>query len=338
MTLHLPIQEFNRRVWYRLAWLAICLLAFALRLHLLEDIFLNEDEEKSLLLYVQQPAYQIWAHYNPNNHWLMSGLGHALGHLGQQRFWLRWPSVLFGTMAVPLTALAGSWLLGSRNYGLLAAFWLAVSAFHLYWSQQFRGYSALLFFALLSLLLLHQALRTGRKTYWWGFLGSLAFTLVSHLYGVLVLIVAVALMAGWLWPHQRTRGKYPPQKRWIWTVCGLAPALVAYLIWFGLVYVINFYHTPPEATWTQRIYYQWLAFGPTLPEISDFLKALALAFTAHPNEGVALALFCGLGLAGLAVVSARMLRAALFLGLWLLGPLVVVSMAEFAVAGFFVFS
>jgi 4-amino-4-deoxy-L-arabinose transferase-like glycosyltransferase len=322
----------------KLALLAVCLLAFALRLHLLEDIFLNEDEEKSLRLYVQQPVDHIWAHYDPNNHWLMSGLGHGLGQWGQQRFWLRWPSVLFGVLAVPLTALAGGRLLGSRSYGLLAAFWLAVSAFHLHWSQQFRGYSALLFFALLSLLLLYQALRTGRQAYWWGFLGSMAFTLVSHLYGVLVLIVALAVMASWLWPHQRTRGKYLRQNRWAWTVCSLAPVLVAYLIWFGQVYVINFYHASPKATWTQQIYYQWLALGPTIPEIIDFLKGLALAFTTHPNERMAVVLFSGLGLAGLAVASARLPRAALFLGLWLLGPLIVVSLAEFAVAGFFVFS
>jgi hypothetical protein len=135
---------------------------------------------------------------------------------------------------------------------------------------------------------------------------------------------------GWLWPGLTTRGEYLPQKRWAWTVCLVAPAVGGSFIWFGKIYVINFYHASPEATLSQQIYYQWLALEPTLPEISAFLKAMALTFTTHTNEGVALTLFGGLGMAGLTFASARLPRAGLFLGLWLMGPLVVVIMAEFA--------
>lgn len=323
----------KRLLGYRLGLLVICLLALALRLHLLEDIFLNEDEEKSQLLYVQSPAAQILWDYEPNNHWLTSGLGHILGQLGRQRFLLRWPSVFFGTLAIPLMSLAGYWLFNSRKIGLLSAFLLALSAFHVYWSQQFRGYSVLLFFTLLSLLLLYRALQTGRRAYWWGFSGGMVLALVSHLYGVLALIITAVVLMKWSWGHYRING---PQQRWAWWV-GLAVLVISSnLLWFGKRYVINVYHPPPEGSLFQLIYYQGLAFGPTLPEISDFFKGLALAFTAHPHEGLALALFGGLSLIGWLLCSTRFPQATHFLALWLLLPLGVVIGAEFAVAGFFV--
>ena len=80
---------------YKLSLLALCLLAFAIRLHLLEDVFLHDDEVKSRHLYVEQAPAQILTHYTVNNHWLSSGLGHLMGYLGFQRFLLRWPSVFW---------------------------------------------------------------------------------------------------------------------------------------------------------------------------------------------------------------------------------------------------
>ncbi len=318
---------------YRLGLLALCWLALALRLYLLEDIFLNEDEEKSQLLYVRQPAAQILLHYEANNHWLTSGLGHLLGQLGQQRFLLRWPSVFFGTLAIPLISLAGYWLFGSRKIGLLTAFLLCLSAFHGYWSQQFRGYSALLFFSLLALLLLYRALQTGRPKYWWGFSGSMVLALASHLYGVLALSVAIVVLL------RGSRGYFSlknPQQRWISLVGVIAGVFSSYFFWFGKHYVINAYHPMPKAALLQLIYYQWLAFWPTLPEISNFFKGLALAFTAHPHEGMALLLWAGLGLGGWFFCSARFPQATSFLALWLLCPITLVIIAEFTIAGFFV--
>ncbi|MBI1878036.1 MAG: hypothetical protein HYR94_07385, partial [Chloroflexi bacterium] len=178
-----------------------------------------------------------------------------------------------------------------------------------------------------------RALHTGRQGYWWGFSGGMALTLASHLYGVLVLMVAIVILMTWLWGHVGIRS---PQQRRAWLMGLVALALCGYFLWFGKHYIINVYHRPPEGTLLQLTYYQWLAFGPTLPEISDFLKGMALSFTAHPHEGLALALFGGLSLLGWFLCSTRFPQAAQFLALWLIIPLVIVILAEFAVAGFFV--
>lgn len=333
MTLSLAKSKLNHQTAYKVALLVMCLMAFGLRLHLLEDVILTDDEEVSQVLYVQQPARYILTDYHPNNHWLMSVLGHLMGQLGPQRFLLRWPAVFLGTLAVPLIALTGYRLFKNWRDALIAALLLSISAFHIQWSQQFRGYSALLFFALLAFLELHQALQTGHRRYWVGFLAALVLAIASHLYGVLMLIVTVVILVSWSWLDSKIK----TQRTSILITCAIACVTVAYFIWFGKTQIINIHHSPPQATLPQLIRYQVRAFGPTLPQVDDFLKETAVAFTAHHNELFALILFWGLGLAGTALSFRRFPHRSLWLAVWLILPIVVVIIAEFAIAGFFVY-
>ncbi len=70
---------------------------------------------------------------------------------------LRLPSVLFGIGAVALLFLLGRRLLGSRA-GLIAALLMAVSPFHIHYSQEARAYSLMVLLTLLSWLALIRVL------------------------------------------------------------------------------------------------------------------------------------------------------------------------------------
>lgn len=322
---------------FRLGLLLLCLLAFALRLHLLEDISWHEDEAATYELYVLRPLPYIFSDYRPNNHWLASFLGHFSGWVGHQRFLLRWPSIWFGVLAIPLIGLAGRWFLQDGQSGLLAALLLSLSAFHWQWSQQFRGYSLLLFFALLAMVLLHRALRTKDGKYRWGLLLALSLTVASHLFGVLMVIVTVTILLSELGSFLMKREQTGPLPRWVLMLAGSGLLLIGYLTWFGKTRVINLTHPLLDVSFFRLLKYQWQALGSTIPDVYQFLAGIAVAFTTQPSEGVALILFWGLALMGLTLLGYHRPRTAFFLAVWVLCPIAVVVFAEFAVAGFFVF-
>ncbi len=83
---------------------------------------------------------------------------------GLSEFWLRAPAALAGLLAVPLAGLLGRRLCGART-GRLLALLLAVSPFHLWYSQEARGYSFLMLFAIVSTLaFLRLAAGAARRT------------------------------------------------------------------------------------------------------------------------------------------------------------------------------
>jgi hypothetical protein len=63
--------------------------------------------------------------------------------------WLRLPFAFCGIVSVPLLAFFGNLLVG-RRAALLAALFLAINPWHIYWSQNARGYVLVFFFAVLS--------------------------------------------------------------------------------------------------------------------------------------------------------------------------------------------
>lgn len=64
-------------------------------------------------------------------------------------FWMRLPFALCGIVSVPLLAIVGKPLIG-RRAALVAALFLAINPWHIYFSQNARGYVMVAFFALLA--------------------------------------------------------------------------------------------------------------------------------------------------------------------------------------------
>jgi 4-amino-4-deoxy-L-arabinose transferase-like glycosyltransferase len=123
-----------------------------------------------------------------------------IGLFGSSVVAVRLLSVLIGVATVPLIYLAGRWLMGEWG-GLVAAFLLAISPFHIYYSQEVRMYGLV---TLLGLGATYFALRWsagpgGRR--WWSWLGYvLAATaaLYSQYYAAtLLLALNLAVLIRW---------------------------------------------------------------------------------------------------------------------------------------------
>jgi uncharacterized membrane protein len=194
-----PTSKGSRR--YLVLWVLI-LMALGLRLGRLTFQPLWWDEGWSLYFasadigtLLERTAVDI----HPPLYYLLLHLW--IGLLGSSVVAVRLLSVLIGVATVPLVYLAGRRLMGERG-GLVAAFLLAISPFHIYYSQEVRMYGLV---TLLGLGATYFALRWsagpgGRS--WWSWLGYvLAATaaLYSQYYAAtLLLALNLAVLIRWV--------------------------------------------------------------------------------------------------------------------------------------------
>lgn len=126
-------------------------------------------------------------------------LSYALFHfwmqMGRSEIWLRMLPVLFGVGTVFGVYLLGRQFL-SKNYALLAALFLAVSAFHIYYSQEIRMYSMAAFFTVFSFYFFWQTpIQSGQICQWknwrWsvaGYILATALLLYTHYLGIFIIV------------------------------------------------------------------------------------------------------------------------------------------------------
>ncbi len=134
-------------------------------------------------------------------------------------------SVFIGTASVPLFYLAGRRLLGNRG-GLLAASLLAISPFHVYYSQEVRMYGLV---TLLGLAAYWFALKLAgpgwRSIAWLGYVLAATAALYTQYYaGFLLLALNLAYLTLWLRNRRPIRDAIP------WLTAQLA-VLVLFLPW-----------------------------------------------------------------------------------------------------------
>jgi uncharacterized membrane protein len=125
--------------------LLVTLLAFALRMTFLGQQSLWYDEAFSLAV-ARAGWPTFWAALlsdgvHPPGYYILLRAG--LIFFGDSEFALRFPSVLAGTLAVPLIYQLGQ-VLGEGRWGLAAALLLALNPFALWYAQEARMYSFLL--------------------------------------------------------------------------------------------------------------------------------------------------------------------------------------------------
>jgi 4-amino-4-deoxy-L-arabinose transferase-like glycosyltransferase len=118
---------------------------------------------------------------------------HVMLLFGNSEFILRFIPAILGMLTIPLFYFIGKELL-DRNVGILSAALLAFSSFHIYYSQDARAYTAMLFFASLSILFFLKAIRESDYKNWilFGLFSAIAFWM--HFY-VIVLIASLLLYA-----------------------------------------------------------------------------------------------------------------------------------------------
>lgn len=178
----------------------IVVLGAALRVHFL-DSALWYDEMVTLVESVRMPLQTLLTQFpSNNNHVLYSVLGRvSIVAFDEQPWSLRLPAVVFGIASLPML-----YLLGARVAGRFEALWatllLAVSYHHVWFSQNARGYTILLFCALLTTHLLLQGLRDGRRSAYVAYGVVAALSAYTHLTMVLfavgqAVVVAVTIVA-----------------------------------------------------------------------------------------------------------------------------------------------
>jgi mannosyltransferase len=161
------------------------------------------DEISSLLESFRPPLLHVLTTYpGDTHHPLYSLLANlALKSLGEANWVIRLPAAVFGAATVPLLYLFGRRVTTGRE-AFLAAALLAVSYHHVWFSQNARGYSMLLFFAVLASHFLLLGLLPGHGAWLGGYAVAAALGTYTHLTMLFVvaahaMLVAVLVVSRW---------------------------------------------------------------------------------------------------------------------------------------------
>jgi mannosyltransferase len=118
---------------------------------------------------------------------------HIMLLFGNNEVVLRFMPALLGVLTIPLVYFIGKEFI-DRNVGIVAAAAFAFSPFLIYYSQEARAYSMMLFFVAFAMIFFLKALKTNDVTHWalFGLLSALAFW--AHFYAFTI-IAAMFLYA-----------------------------------------------------------------------------------------------------------------------------------------------
>ena len=174
--------------------LSLTLIGFFLRFYNLGYNSLWLDEASTLTIAVNSIP-DIWqttmaGEFNPP---LFYWIEHLMLVFGYSEAVLRFIPALLGVLTIPLIYLIGKEFM-DRNVGIIAAAAFALSPFLIYYSQEARAYSMMLFLVAFAMVFYLKALKSNGQRDWalFGILSALAFW--SHFYA-LVIIGALVLYA-----------------------------------------------------------------------------------------------------------------------------------------------
>jgi 4-amino-4-deoxy-L-arabinose transferase-like glycosyltransferase len=191
-----------RRNWILLALVFILIVATALRLYQL-NAGLWLDEILTDVLFAKAPLRSIITTYeSENQHFLYSVLAHiSFLTFGESVWALRLPAVIFGVGSIWALYLLGREVAGPRE-ALLSAALLAFSYTHVWFSQNARGYSGLLFWTILSSWLLLRALRESQPRLWIAYAAAAALGTYTHI-TMLFVVLGHFVIYAWTFAHRR---------------------------------------------------------------------------------------------------------------------------------------
>jgi len=299
MTTRPAVVKFN--------WLLIVIIlaGFALRLFGLGRQSLWYDETVSAFLAAQPPA-ELIAHtardIHPPGYYLLLHFWAMLA--GHTEFALAYFSTFFGILLIPLTCALAK-ILVNRPAATWAAFLVAISPYHLWYSQEVRMYTL---GAAAGLLAAYCALQAWRnRPYFWAGYSLAAIIGLYALYYFSFLLIALNLYFLYLALHPKLDA---PRLKWL--LGANAITLMLYLPWLPIAWrqIIN----PPVPPWRSTP-----ALGPMLAES---WTALSLGQSVTPAQ-VWPALLLTLALSGLGLAALRP-RPAIFLAAYTFGPLLLI--------------
>jgi mannosyltransferase len=204
------------------------------------------DEFVTLVEFVRLPFARLIATFPVNNnHPLYSLLAHASAvQFGESPWSLRLPALVFGVLSIPmLYRLALD--LTTRTEAMLAAVVLTFSYHHVWFSQNARGYTALLFWTLLATWLFNMLVTApGSRTRPFAYGLVAALGIYTHLTMIFV-VTAHALLWGWWWLRVKPEQRMPIlRSAFLALASGAALAFLLYAPMIGQV--VTFFTRAPE--------------------------------------------------------------------------------------------
>jgi mannosyltransferase len=194
----------------RVPWVALAVLTALAAV--LRIIGLNSglwlDEILTLVQTVRRPIWTIFTSYpGETQHMLFSLLARiSVVTFGEHPWSLRMPAMLFGVAAVPALYFFARELT-SRREALLGAGLMAVSYHGVWFSQDARGYTGMLFCTILSSMFLVRGLRKPAWSNWLWYSITAALGTYTHLTMVFV-VASHAAICAWLLLFQSKDGNF----------------------------------------------------------------------------------------------------------------------------------
>lgn len=167
---------------------------------------------------------------------------------GRDDFTLRLFSVVWGICAIPLVYKLG-YMFFDRKTGFIAAFLLAFSPIHIYYSQELRGYSLIVLLGLISVLFLMKAIQRGSVRFWLGYAVSNVLNIYIHYMTVFFLLAQAVFFLIFIKEHK------DKARKWLFFNVFISILLIPWLI--NSIYLLKIalgtdsYLWIPS--WTERI-------------------------------------------------------------------------------------
>ncbi|MFB3766670.1 MAG: tetratricopeptide repeat protein [Methanotrichaceae archaeon] len=145
-------------------------------------------DEATTYLYAQKSFLEIWGittggEFNPP---VFYWIEHVMLIFGNSEPILRLVPAILGVLTIPLFYLIGKELV-DEDVGLIAAALISFSPFHIYYSQEARAYTTVLFFMSLALIYYLRA-RDSRELKYWILFGIFsAFAFWTHFYSFIII-------------------------------------------------------------------------------------------------------------------------------------------------------
>ena len=138
-------------------------------------------DEASTVFYAQHP----WNNWNAPLYWIL--LHFWIKLFGISEFSMRFPSLIFSFLSIVLVFALGRKLFNQR-VGIFASIIMGLSPFQLWYAQEARDYSMLLFFGILSSYLLYKAVNEKKFKIWIFFILAAVAGLYTNYFFVFLLI------------------------------------------------------------------------------------------------------------------------------------------------------
>lgn len=173
---------------YAQSLIILTIIGFILRFYNLgfNSLWLDEAATHSFAIMSIPDIWKATAggEFNPP---LFYWIEHLMLMIGNNEVILRFIPTLLGVLTIPIIYFVGKEFM-DRNVGIIAAAAIAVSPFLIFYSQEARAYSMMLFFVALSMIFYFKSLKTHDLKNWTLFSIFSALALWSHFYAFIIIL------------------------------------------------------------------------------------------------------------------------------------------------------